>query len=123
MGARATTGEPVLVVEDDGALREALTDTLALAGIPALSADDGEAALQVLERQPVRLIVSDVQMDPMDGHELLQRVKARQPSLPVILMTGFGTTDTVMRAMNLGAFDYVIKPLGDELASWYHDEL
>ena len=66
----------VLIVEDDPALRDALAATVELAGFAVKSASDGTQAMQVLENQPVQLVVSDVQMDGMDGYTLLQKVKA-----------------------------------------------
>ena len=68
---------PILIVEDDAALREALVDTLGLAGYQVVEAADGSAALVQLERHRVGMVVSDVQMKPMDGHQLLLEVKQR----------------------------------------------
>ncbi len=65
----------VLIVEDDQALREALSDTLELAGYPVQLAAEGAAALDILAQQSVGMVVSDVQMRPMDGHSLLRRIK------------------------------------------------
>ena len=101
---------PILVVEDDRDLREALCDTLALAGYQALSAADGHAALAMLERQQVGLVVSDVQMQPMDGHVLLREIKAHHPYVPVLLMTAYGMIERAVQAMRDGASDYLVKP-------------
>ena len=101
---------PILVVEDDPALREALVDTLRLAGYEPIEAVDGEAALRHLERTRVGMVVSDVQMKPMDGHRLLLEVKQRQPWLPVLLMTAYGEIDRAVAAMRDGACDYISKP-------------
>ena len=100
----------VLIVEDDPSLREALCDTLELAGFPAVHACDGESALSVLDRKRVGLVVSDVQMQPMDGHALLETIKSRQPELPVVLMTAYGTIQKAVSAMRSGASDYLVKP-------------
>ncbi|HVN41403.1 MAG TPA: sigma-54 dependent transcriptional regulator [Steroidobacteraceae bacterium] len=102
--------QSVLVVEDDGALREALCDTLSVAGYDVRPAADGIAALDLLEREPVDLVVSDVQMRPMDGHALLSRIRARQPRLPVILMTAYGSIRQAVEAMRAGATEYIVKP-------------
>ena len=101
---------PILVVEDDRDLREALCDTLALAGYQALAAADGHAALAMLERQQVGLVVSDVQMQPMDGHVLLREIKAHYPYVPVLLMTAYGMIERAVQAMRDGACDYLVKP-------------
>jgi two-component system response regulator FlrC len=100
----------VLVVEDDVSLREALSDTLQLAGYSVYSAADGVAALQVLEREKIDVVVSDVQMGPMDGSALLKDIKKHSPHLPVILMTAYGTIQQAVEAMHDGAADYIVKP-------------
>ena len=77
---------PVLVVEDDADLREALVDTLVLSGYAVLEAADGQSALQVLRDNAVGLVVSDAQMQPMDGYTLFQQVQASYPALPFVLI-------------------------------------
>jgi len=114
---------PVLIVEDDAALREALKDTLALAGYQILEASDGEAGLALLERGPVGIVITDVQMQPMDGERLLREIKRRQPALPVLLMTAYGEIERAVEAMRAGACNYLAKPfepqeLVSEVARW-----
>lgn len=101
---------PILVVEDDHDLREALSDTLKLAGYKVLTAQDGEAALQVMADTKVALVISDVMMQPMDGHVLLKRIKAVTPHIPVLLMTAYGMIEKAVEAMRDGAADYLTKP-------------
>ena len=101
---------PVLIVEDDEDLREALTDTLQLAGYEVRVAADGSAALKVLEAESVGLVVSDVQMQPMDGHTLLKHIKASRPEIPVLLMTAYGMIEKAVEAMRDGASNYIPKP-------------
>ena len=104
----ATAGSrplPILIVEDDPALREALVDTVRLAGYEVTEAVDGEAALHHLERRRFGMVVSDVQMKPMDGHRLLVEVKQRHPEVPVLLMTAYGMIDRAVMAMRDGACD------------------
>lgn len=100
----------VLVVEDDLSLREALCDTLKLAGYPVISAVDGSDAIKTLEKEEISMVVSDVQMEPMDGHALLKKLRSRYPDLPVVLMTAFGTIQKAVHAMRDGAVDYLVKP-------------
>lgn len=100
----------VLIVEDDPSLREALCDTLELAGYTVKAAMDGPAALEVLERETVGMVVSDVQMPSLDGHSLLKRIRSRNPDLPVVLMTAYGTVQKAVDAMRCGAADYLMKP-------------
>jgi len=101
---------PILVVEDDAALREALMDTLELSGYAAHAAADGEQALAWLEKSNPGLVLSDVQMPGMDGHTLLRTLKARWPQVPVLLMTAYGQIDLAVQAMREGAADYLPKP-------------
>ncbi len=100
----------VMVVEDDPALREALCATLDLAGYRSLPAGDGAAALALLERERPALVVSDVQMQPMDGTALLHALRRRRPDLPVVLMTAFGTIRSAVQAVRDGAVEYLAKP-------------
>src|SRR3546814_20261415 len=101
----------VLVVEDDACLREALCETLDLAGIAAAGAGDGEQALQMIERSGFALVVSDVQMTPMDGRTLLHRIRDRHPDLPVVMMTAYGPIRPAWDAMPEGASNYLGKPI------------
>ncbi len=105
----------VLVVEDDPALREALCDTLELAGYPTLSAEDGRAAINVLNKEQINMVVSDVQMKPMDGAALLKKIKEIDPKLPVVLMTAYGSIQKAVQAMREGAIDYLVKPFEAEV--------
>ncbi|MBT8144334.1 MAG: sigma-54 dependent transcriptional regulator, partial [Gammaproteobacteria bacterium] len=100
----------ILVVEDDVALREALSDTLEQAGHSVVTAADGTEALDVLERHGVGVVVSDMQMEPMDGHTLLAKVRCNRPDLPFIMITAYGTIEKAVAAMRNGASDYLVKP-------------
>ena len=101
---------PILVVEDDPSLREAIGDTLELAGRPYVAVDGGEAALKVLEEKAFSIVVSDVRMMPMDGIALLKEIRARLPHLPVVLMTAYAEVDKAVDAMRSGACDFLLKP-------------
>lgn len=101
---------PVLVVEDDPSLREAIGDTLELAGRSYVAVDGGEAALKVLAEQAFSIVVSDVRMMPMDGITLLKEIRARLPHLPVVLMTAYAEVDKAVDAMRSGACDFLLKP-------------
>ncbi|WP_293761901.1 sigma-54 dependent transcriptional regulator [uncultured Aquitalea sp.] len=101
---------PVLVVEDDADLREAIVDTLSLAGYPTVEAGDGSAALQQLKKAPVGLIISDAQMAPMDGYTLFEEVKIRYPGVPFILMTAYGIIERAIELLRAGATHYLLKP-------------
>ncbi|MFZ5958403.1 sigma-54-dependent response regulator transcription factor FleR [Pseudomonas knackmussii] len=100
----------ILLVEDDRALREALSDTLLLGGCDFTAVDCAEAALTALQREGFGLVISDVNMPGMDGHQLLGLIRARYPQLPVLLMTAYGAVDRAVDAMRQGAADYLVKP-------------
>jgi len=100
----------VLLVEDDRALREALADTLVLAGHDYAAVGSAEEALLAVGQEAFSLVVSDVNMPGMDGHQLLGLLRARQPQLPVLLMTAHGAVERAVDAMRQGAADYLVKP-------------
>ncbi len=100
----------VLVVEDDPDLREVLGETLELDGYDVETASDGTTALEILGSRNIGMVVSDVQMRPMDGTELLGRIKTLYPSVPVLLMTAYGDIQKAVSAMRDGAVDYLSKP-------------
>ena len=101
----------VLVVEDDPSLREILGKTLSMDDFDVLLADSGKQALQILQNNnDIAVLLTDVQMKPMDGHALLKECKALYPDLPVILMTAYGTIENAVTAMHDGAADYLVKP-------------
>ncbi len=106
----------VLIVEDDAHLREALFDTLASDDCPVLTAVDGTSALEILDREHVGLVVTDLQMQPMDGVTLLGKIREQHPALPAVLMTAHGTIRNAVDVMRNGAADYLVKPFAaDEL--------
>ena len=105
------TQQTILVVEDDAALREAIVDTLALAGYATLSCDNGESALTELHiNSDISLVISDVQMSPVDGLSLLKSIRKAYSDLPVILTTAYGSVAKAVNALHLGATDYLAKP-------------
>ncbi|KAA8713453.1 sigma-54-dependent transcriptional regulator [Pseudomonas cannabina] len=100
----------VLLVEDDRSLREALGETLELAGYGYQAVGSAEEALVAADAQPFSLVISDVNMPGMDGHQLLSLLRSRHPQLPVLLMTAHGAVERAVDAMRQGAADYLVKP-------------
>lgn len=105
----------ILIVDDDPGMREALTDTLLLAGFNPLTADCAEQALLLLKQQSVQLVISDVQMGSVSGLMLLQTLNRQYPDLPVLLMTAYANIQDAVAAMRLGAIDYLAKPFSPEV--------
>ncbi len=100
----------LLLVEDDRALREALSDTLELAGFDYEAVDSAESAVLALQMNVFGLVISDVNMPGMDGHALQVFIRQRYPQLPVLLMTAYGAVERAVEAMRQGAVDYLVKP-------------
>jgi two-component system response regulator FlrC len=110
MEIASPTETQVLLVEDDRALREALGDTLELGGYAYHAVSCAEEALLAVASEPFGLVISDVNMPGMDGHQLLARLRSLQPQLPVLLMTAHGAVERAVDAMRQGAADYLVKP-------------
>lgn len=101
----------ILVVDDDGGFRTLLRDILEQQDHKVLEAGDGDAAMEVLRRSRVDLVIADQRMPRCSGMELLRKVQGMTSPPPVILMTGYGTIPDAVEAVRLGAADYLTKPL------------
>lgn len=113
-----TKPKSILVIDDDDSLRQVVEYNLGEEGYAVLTAADGTRGLQLFQANNVDLVLTDVRMPEMDGLELLTRLKAMQPDLPVIVLTAFGTINAAVEAIKLGAFDYLTKPFPrDQLKS------
>jgi two-component system response regulator PilR (NtrC family) len=106
-----TTDAParVLVVDDERSMRELLTIVLKRDGYEVLVADDGERAIDVLKKQRVDILITDIRMPQMSGVDVLREAKRIDPEIISIVMTAFASTDTAVEALRLGAADYVHK--------------
>jgi len=109
----------ILTVDDDSVTCELLCEVFAREGFSAVFANSGEAALATVAQEPPDLLLSDIRMKTkLDGLSLLEIVRREYPSIPVVLMTAFGSIDTAVRAVKEGAFDYISKPFNiDELVA------
>jgi nitrogen regulation protein NR(I) len=104
----------VLIVDDELNIRRVLAAMLAREGYEVTAAADGEQALAVLQKTPVHVVVTDLIMPRLGGMELLGRVGAEFPDVPVIVITAHGTVDSAVQALKAGAFDYITKPFEQE---------
>jgi two-component system response regulator HydG len=100
----------ILLVDDHQPFRDSLAKILKGEGFRVFPANDGEEALEILRKEFIHLVLTDLKMPKMDGVELLKVAKTIRPETEVILMTGYGTVDTAVTAMKDGAFDYIQKP-------------
>src|SRR5882724_7100882 len=107
----------ILTVDDDSVTCELLCEVFTREGFGAAFANNGEAALAEMAVQQPDLLLSDIRMKTrLDGLSLLEIVRREYPSIPVVLMTAFGSIETAVRAVKEGAFDYISKPFNiDEL--------
>jgi len=103
-------GATILVVEDDAAMRMMLRESLEEDGYTVEAVGGGRAGIERVKQGGVDLVVSDVKMPDLDGLDMLREIKAVTPSPHVITITAFGSIDTAIRAVKLGAFDYITKP-------------
>jgi len=107
----------LLIVDDEQTIRRLCMTVGESLGFTCLEAGSGDAALALLEEQPVHMVLTDMVMPRMSGLEFLEQVKRTYPRLEVAVMTGHGSVETAVQAMKLGAYDYISKPFAplDEL--------
>ena len=106
----------ILVVDDETSMREMLRIVLRRDGYQVIVAQSGTEAIELLQRQPVDLLLSDIRMPDKSGVDVLRAAKAVNPDIVAFMMTAYASTDTAVEAMRLGAVDYFTKPFNmDEL--------
>jgi DNA-binding response OmpR family regulator/anti-sigma regulatory factor (Ser/Thr protein kinase) len=120
-----TTVPHVLLIDDDRAVLEMVSDALIHYGMLVHPFSDGNKALGLLQEPsgpPFDLVISDINMDGLDGFDVIHRVKSQRPHLPVVLMTGQASVEYAIRAMRLGAANLFVKPLSlrDLVKSVFH---
>jgi two-component system, NtrC family, response regulator HydG len=104
----------ILVVDDDHEMAEVVCDVLREAGYQAIGADLGAEALAIVKRECPDVLISDLRMSGLSGHQLQLELKRIAPNLPVIIITAFGSIQTAVESMKLGAFDYITKPFSND---------
>jgi len=103
----------ILVVDDEAGIRELLSDVLVLDGHDVRAAADGAEALRHLDRGSFDVMITDLRMPgSVGGMDLVRWCSSDAPEMEVIILTAYGTVDTAVEAMKLGAFDYLQKPIG-----------
>ena len=106
--------ETILIVDDEKNYLVVLSAFLSGEGYETVTADTPEGALEILETTDLDLVLTDMKMPSMDGIELLRRIKSKNPDLPVVMMTAYGTVEKAVEAMQLGAFNFILKPFQNE---------
>jgi two-component system, NtrC family, response regulator len=107
--------ETLLVVDDEKNYLLVLKELLVEEGYEVLTAQSATGALEILAETDPDLVLTDMKMPGMSGLELLERVKQKDPQMPVIMMTAFGTVEKAVEAMRKGTYDYITKPFDNEL--------
>jgi DNA-binding NtrC family response regulator len=106
----------ILVVEDNDTMRLGISESLRREGYEVFAYDNGPSALDYFQEKPVDLVIVDLKMTPMDGVEILKRIKEIRQETQVLMISAYGTVDTAVHAMQLGAADFLTKPFSpDEL--------
>jgi two-component system NtrC family response regulator len=111
--------DTILIVDDEINYPLVLSAVLEEEGFETLTANSGQEALEIFENSDIDLILADMKMPEMNGVELLERIKAQDPDLPVIMMTAYGTVEKAVEAMQKGAFSYILKPFENKRLNLY----
>jgi DNA-binding NtrC family response regulator len=106
----------VLVVDDEAIVRESLRDWLIDVGYQVFTAENGPKALEIIEKERLGIVITDLVMPGMDGIEMMERAKEIQPDIEVIIITAYASIPTAIAAMRKGAYDYIEKPFCPERA-------
>ena len=106
----------ILVIDDEAAQRDVLTGYLKKKGYQIFAASSGKEGIEITKNEPVDIILSDFKMPELNGIEVLEQVKKMNPEISFVIVTAYGTVENAVKAMRLGAFDYISKPVDlDEL--------
>ena len=106
--------ETILIVDDEKNYTLILSAVLQEEGYETLTANSGTEALEILNHADVDMVLTDMKMPGMDGIELMEKIKADHPHLPIIMMTAYGTVEKAVEAMQKGAYNYILKPFDNE---------
>ena len=101
----------IVVIDDEASVRELLREFLAEEGYQVTVVPDGTAALQIVRDEPVNVVITDLRLQGMDGVEIIERLSRQDAQIISVVMTGYGTIETAVRAMKAGAFEFVTKPI------------
>ena len=104
----------ILVVDDEFLIRQLLEETASRRGLEVVTAGSGEEAVEILDQQDFQMAFVDMKMSRMSGMDVLKHARRRRPGMLLVIMTAYGTVDTAIEAMKLGAFDFIIKPFSPD---------
>jgi len=106
--------EKILIVEDEPNMRKTLSSILEEEGFLPIQAEQAKEGLKILSRENISLVISDIKMPQMDGIQFLRQMRSKSYDIPVIIITAYGSFDSAVEALRLGAYDYITKPFEPE---------
>lgn len=104
----------ILVIDDDDSLRRILEYNITDEGYKLFSANNGKKGLEIFKNEQIDLVITDLKMPEMSGTDLMRQIRALSPRALIVVITAFGTVDSAVESMKLGAFDYITKPFNRE---------
>jgi DNA-binding NtrC family response regulator len=113
----------ILIVDDEAIIRQSLHDWLSDAGYQVFTAENGPQALEIIQREGLRIVIADLVVPGIDGIELMKRAKMISPNIEVIIITAYGSIPTAITAIREGAYDYIEKPFCPERAELLIEKL
>src|SRR5688572_28261986 len=105
----------ILIIDDNETVRDGLAHVVKKMGHQAITASSGREGIEKLKESRADFVITDLKMEGMDGVEVLRAVREIDPDCPAMIITAFGTVETAVEAMKLGAFDFLIKPFAPEV--------
>jgi two-component system response regulator HydG len=112
MGPRMAT---ILIIDDNDTIREGLAHTVKKLGHEPVVAASGTAGIDAFKAKRADFVITDLKMEGQTGVDVLKAISAIDPDVPIMIITGFGTVETAVEAMKLGAFDFITKPIQTEV--------
>src|SRR5436190_8899392 len=105
----------ILIIDDNETIRDGLAHTVKKLGHEAITATGGIAGIEAFKAKRPDFVISDLKMEGPSGVDVLRALTALDPDVPIMIITGFGTVETAVEAMKLGAFDFITKPIQSEV--------
>src|SRR3569623_1715013 len=105
----------ILIIDDNDTIREGLAHTVKKQGHTPVLASSGAGGIEAFKKHRADFVITDLKMDGTTGVDVLRAISAQEPDVPIMIITGFGTVETAVEAMKLGAFDFITKPIQVEV--------
>ena len=107
----------ILIIDDNETVRDGLAHVVKKLGHEPVVTASGAAGIAAFKQRPADFVITDLKMEGTTGVDVLKSINALDPDVPIMIITGFGTVETAVEAMKLGAFDFVTKPIQTEVVS------